>query len=318
MSFINATRRKHVSLGAKSKSGTTPLTWEVPKTGLLAGIMLHITGTLAGTITAPNALGKAAIVRNVRLIVNAGIDLYNISGAGYHYLLRDFINDYRDPVPQTDARSAIAAATYDVSMYLPIAINDRDPVGLVMLQNEETLVSLTVQFEDDANLGTGITSNTATVKPYAILFTVPIDMKNDWPNLSNIHQVLEDQRVISGAGDYEYRWPRGNTYMGVYHGLGIGASGSDGFTTAKLMINQSETLEEYDVNAIDKAFSVTHGRDRITGTIPFDLIGTSGLGMFGLSRDLIYSQAVTELSSVIAASGAGTLYTVRRQLVNLD
>ena len=83
MSFQQYTRRKLIPLGAKAKGASNPLQWDVPKTGLLASIYLNITGAVAGSLSGPNALGMASIVRNVRVITNSGIDLINISGAGY-------------------------------------------------------------------------------------------------------------------------------------------------------------------------------------------------------------------------------------------
>jgi hypothetical protein len=64
-------------------------------------------------------------------------------------------------------------------------------------------------------------------------------------------------------------------------------------------------------------FNRFHGRARILGVIPFDLVGSSGLGNFGSVRDVLYSQLITDLDSVINFAAAGTLYTIRRQLVNL-
>jgi hypothetical protein len=40
--------------------------------------------------------------------------------------------------------------------------------------------------------------------------------------------------------------------------------------------------------------------------------------MFGSSRDMLYSAAVTDLASVITVSSAVTMFTVRRQLISLE
>ncbi len=51
--------------------------------------------------------------------------------------------------------------------------------------------------------------------------------------------------------------------------------------------------------------------------IPIDLMSSAGLGLYDRVRDTINSALVTSLDSVITATGAGTLFTMRRQLVNL-
>lgn len=314
--FEQSTRRKLLPLSAATKGVSNPLVWEVPKTGLLAGIWLSITGTVSGSLSAPNALGMASIVRAVKLVVNSGIDLINITGPMYHYLLRDYIDDYRDPVPAATARNAVTATTFDVSMYLPVALNARDPIGLIMLQNEQTQLTLSVEFEADSVVATGATV-VATVSPMLELFTVPVNPA-DWPPLNTVHQIIGDSRVISGAGEYSYRWPRGNTYVQVLHGLGIGASPADSWSSAKVQLNQSDVVMGPVTPAlIGLEYTRTHGTARRLGMVPFDLAGSSGLGVFGSARDLLYSQVVTELESLITATGAATLHTVRRQLVQL-
>jgi hypothetical protein len=46
-------------------------------------------------------------------------------------------------------------------------------------------------------------------------------------------------------------------------------------------------------------------------------MASSGLGLYGLTRDVFDTSKVTDIASVLTASGAGTLYTLRRQLVTL-
>ncbi len=313
--FQNKTRRKLIPLASQSKGSTNPLVWEIPKTGLLAGIHLAITGSISGTLSNQNALGFSSVVNRVRLIGNAGIDIINITGPHYHWLLRDMLEHFIDVCPSSSGRTAITATTFDLGMWLPVCLNGRDPLGLIMLQNEETLLTLEVEFNADANVATGATV-TATVLPSIEIFTVPTDPA-DYPPLNVLHQIVSDSVAISAAGDYSYRWPRGNTYVQVIHGCGLNTTPADSWTEYKLRVNQSENIERYTPALLDLAFARTHGRARVKGVIPIDFIGTSGLGNYGSTRDLLYSALVTELESVVTASAAATLYTVRRQLITL-
>lgn len=317
MPFNTSTRRKVIPLASLTQASGNPLVWELPRTGILESIHLAVSVTIAGTLSAPNALGAQAIIKRVRLIANSGIDLVNISGVGFNSLIRKFCEDYTDLTPGTNAGAAITATTFNLPVVIPVALNSRDPVGLFMLQNEQTLLQLSVEIEAAANLATGITTLNYTVRPTINVFTVPINTQ-DWPDFSLVHTLIEDSRAVGGSGDFEYQWPRGNTYLQVLHGLGLAQSGSDLFNRLRVRLNQSDFLLDMDVNSINIEFERLHGYTRVLGVAPVDLIGTSGLGVYGSARDMLYSGAVTDLATVITATGAGTLYTVRRQLIKIQ
>ena len=318
--FVANTRRKVVQIPTQTRpagGGTTSI--NLPKTGLLAGIFLAIRGTVGGTVTTANPLGFSSIINRVRLTLNSGIDIFNVSGPGYNYLLREVLeSEYIDISGQNNARSAVTAAAFNLDMFIPVAINMRDPLGLILLQNEQTLLTLNIDWNADTNVVlTGGGTITATAVPYIELFTVPVDPQ-DFPPINIIHQILEDQQAISGAQDWVYNWPRGNTYLQVLHGVGIGAAGADGFNKAQIRVNQSDYLQSTDVPFLDLEFRRVRGRARPAGGIFFDLLGTSGIGNYGLTRDVFNSSLVTDLASVITTTGAYTAYDVRRQLVVLQ
>lgn len=317
--FDMSTRRKVIPMAAITRptGGGISQPVQLPKTGLLAGIHLRITGTISGAVGAVNALGMASIIKRVRVTANSGIQLVDVSGPGYHYLLRPGLeSEYVDVVGQSNATSAVTATTVNLDMWLPFAVNMRDPVGLIMLQNEQTIINLGIEWEADTTVtATGTFSNFQVV-PYLVLFTVPTDPAN-WPKLNRVHQILEDSQTVAGSGDQTYIWQRGNVYLQVAHGCGMAASAADTFSRFKVRVNQSDYLVDVGTDFLDMEARVLRGRARTAGTILYDLLGTSGLGNFGLARDMFNSALVTDLASIITATGATTLYTVRRQLVTL-
>src|SRR5262249_40569743 len=153
-----------------------------------------------------------------------------VSGAGYHYLYRDLLDsEYINCFPQSDARSAVANGAATLDMILPLMLNPRDTPGVILAQNEETILTLWINWLADASVGTGV-SVTGFARPYIEVFTVP-DSMQDWPRLDVAHVIQEDRQTVAGAGSYRYAWPRGNIYLRTIHGLGIGAAGADNFTT---------------------------------------------------------------------------------------
>ena len=318
MAWPANTRLKKIELPSQVTALLTgeTLSFDIPKTGIFAGLLLVMTGTLTGTPSTLDALGKANLITRVRLIANAGINLIDVSGEGYHYLYRDMIEHLVDPVPQSDARSAVASGAIDLSMYFPISLNSRDPLGLIMLQNEDTQLRLEVEIAPVTALANDFTALAFTVAPFLDIFTVPIDPK-DWPPFQFAHTVTQEEQTISGAGDITYNWPRGNIYAQLIHGVGIGAAGTDNWTNAQVRVNQSEYLYDAPPAFWIRDFSRFRGRTKIAGVIPIDFLSQSGLGNYGSGRDLLDSRQLTDISTVIAASGADTLYTIKRQLVPL-
>jgi hypothetical protein len=318
--FAVNTRRKILPLtGAVTRpvGGGTFGPYTLPKTGLLARLYLALRGTVAGTLTTPNALGMASLISRIRVVANSGLDIFNVSGAGYHYLLRNMLeSEYIDPVSQSNATAAVTATAFNLDAVIPIAVNMRDPSGLLMLQNEQTIVNVYIDWLADASVATGATVTLTTGDLFMEVFTVPPDPQ-DWPNLNIVHQCLEDQQQVAGAGDFPYNWPRGNTYVQIAHGFGIGAAGADNFSRLALRVNQSDYLQNTPPDYLDVEYRLMRGRARPLGGVFIDLAATSGLGCYALARDLLNSALVTDLATVVTASGAGTLYTVRRQLLTL-
>ncbi len=295
--------------------GTTVL--QLPRVGFLAWLFLSITGSVAGTLSAPNAFGMASVVKRVRLTSSAGTDIINISGQGYHYIYRNYINGYFDPVPFATARNAVTATTFDDSMLLPVVINDRDALGLINLQNEQTQLQLFIDWETDGAVATGATV-TATCVPHLCLFTVPPSPK-DYPDFSNIVQIIETQENVGqSSGDYTYYWPRANfRYLQTLHGYGQAQAGADNWNRARLRLNQTTFIYDYDVGTMNIEYDVDHPAQRIAGVVPWDLMGSSGFAVYDKLRDTIDAGQYTDIASVITVTASGTLYTIRRMVVPL-
>lgn len=289
---------------------------ELPKLGLLGRIFLQISGSVAGTLSAPNALGFSSIIKRVRLATNSGIDLFNVSGAGYGYLLQPWLElNEHVASPANQYNTAVTATTFNLNMVIPVMLNQHDPIGMILLQNEQLQVILTVEWEADATVATGATV-TGTATPVLEFFTKPPDPV-DMPRLDVIHQIIEDQITVSGAGDHIYNVPRGNTYLGLFFGAGINASPADSWSRAIMRINQNDILYDVSPALATAMVGFRSGLTRGLGQIPFNLLGSDGLGDYGTARDFINTALLTDFQVVITATGALTLYVVRRMLMPL-
>jgi len=316
--FNGATRRKVNQLGnvVKVTGASNVSSFNIPKVGYVGRIWLAIRGTVAGTLTVPNALGFASIIRNINVQVNSGLQLYNSSGAGFHYLLRPFLDFGQDPFPQSNARSAVTAAAFNLDMMVPLMLNFRDPIGLILAQSEATLLTVNITWESDSVVATGATVN-CTVTPYVEFFTVPSSDAAQPPR-NTVHQILEDQVAGVVAGPYPYTLPRGGLYLMLLLGYGMGVAGADNASQVQLRAAQSDYLQSPDMPYLDMITAATgFQRQRLAGTYPLDFAGTSGLGTYDLMRDTIDTSRLTDMAAVIQATAGGTLFALRRQLLQI-
>lgn len=318
MTFVDNTRLKLV----KTQTMTRPVGGgqtfvELPKAGILMGILIPISVTIAGTLTVPNADGLASVIKRIRLQINAGQVIFDISGRGYFYLLSQMIQDNYNMAIYTNALAAVTAATFNLDIFIPVALNTRDEIGLIMLQSLQTFATLVIDWEADTTVATGATI-TGTASPELMIFEVPSD-KADMPRLNTIHQVLEETVAISAAGDYDHHIPIGATLVGEYYLIPAG------YSNCQLRLQSSNVIEDFTPQQHRLFYLLVTSRDltlagAYTGflnRIFLDFAGSDGLGQFGSVRDLINTGALSDIVTRITMVGATTLTAVRRQIVQL-
>jgi hypothetical protein len=317
--FAANTRQKIIVQPALVKPAAAGITeLQIRRTGLLARIYLKINALGAGAVGAANPLGWSSAIRRVRLVANSGLELFSVTGPGYTYMLQHMLeSQYAAATPQNDGALAVdVAAAKELDMVIPIAVSMMDFTGLVLVQSEQILVTLQIDWETDANVGGAGFSYTATATPYVEFFSIPLDPA-DAPDLSRAHVILEESRAIGGAGQFIYEPLRRPTYLQLAHGSGFGVAGADNFTTARLRVEQSNYLFDGDVNALNMLWNFHHGYARVPGVWIYDWMASSGLGNYGGARDRVNTATITSFESEFNAVAAGTLTTIRRMLVDL-
>lgn len=319
--FERNTRNKIVRLASMSyPTGGGITSIELPKTGFLARLYLNFTITVGGTVNTPNPLGICSAIKRVRVSTNTGIDLFNVSGAGNFYLLQNNqeLGAINGRQPQNQGSTAVSATSFNLDMVVPIMLNLHDPVGMLLLQNEQLQVILTIEWETPTTIGgTTATVTAGACNPALEFFTVPV-AKEDWPPLGVVHQIIEDQIAIGATGDYTYNFPRGNVYLQALFGYGINAAPADNWSRLILRINQSDILYDFVPATMNQLVGYKNNLTRGLGQIPVDLLGSDGLGAYGSARDFINSRLLTDFQAVLTATATGTLYVVRRMLLPLE
>jgi hypothetical protein len=324
--FYAGTRRKVLPQGVLTKPGAGGGLQQIQldRAGFLQGVWLAITGTLAsaGGVTAPNAWLMASAIREVRLRPNAANDIYDTTGFAYKKLVDPFLGSmYYAAMGDTynQGNTTPAAGSWKLDMYLPVAMNRRDPVGLFNLQNPTTTVNLSVYFEADATIATGIDSFTLTVQPY--LDILDLFDPRVLPPQVYLHQIKDDYRSGS-AGDIPYDPELGQKYLSVNHVL-LNSTGAgtpiDTWTRFQSVVNGTDRWQDTNQEFQNMQYHMNYGSNRPTGVIVDDFLASTELGtLSGLDRDIFDTSDTTAWRHLITTSVAWQLATVRRQLVEFS
>lgn len=319
--FYRGMRLKRSRLNTITKAaGTSGIqSQQLPRVGLLQGIRLDISVVVGGTLGTATTAGIQAAIRRIRVNVNSGQDIVNITGQGYSSILKYLIGSEYFAASQVAAsgnqgRSPVVLGTFGLDMYIPIAMNRRDPIGLFNLQSETSTVQLEIDFAPDTDLASTATV-AVTVQPSMDWFTIP-DPLPAVPT-GYVHQIIEDSRTVSGAGDYTYEPLRGQRYLQVAHGftLGDSATAADAFSRFRVLVGSSDVWRDDTVGQLDIDWQLNYGSVRPAGVLVQDYMASSELGMLGLMRDTFDTALTTDYQHILTATGAGTLTTIRRQLV---
>jgi len=150
---------------------------------------------------------------------------------------------------------------------------------------------------------------------------VPLDERS-YPPLGTLHQVLEQVITLPGTGAFTYIWPIGNLFLQMLHGAGFGAAtATDYFDRIQLRQNYSDYISDTLIDFYTMSNPMLRNQQRLFGTIPLDLLSTSGLGVYDQPRDVIDSSQLTDLATIVNISTTPTVapqnqfYSVFRQYV---
>jgi hypothetical protein len=347
MSFIDATRQNFTELPAQTVPEQGRVYFQLPKVGLLSRMFLHIQGTANVTLgTGTAVLSERTLfnlIKRIRLVANSGASIFDVSGYGT-YLINTLSRKNSIPTDSpvdTGIKTLIHSAgvsagsnVWNAILEIPIAINERDPIGMVLLQNNATQLVLEVDFNPVYGVtdiiapikvtGNAVAEFTGKVGVMMEYFTVPRNAE-DYPALNVVHQWLEQSDAISSAGVFNKSLMRGNTYMKLLHFATInGALNTADVERLRILYNQSEV--PYTIDQITQLFlqRQRYGRDLPKGLFVHDWYMSNGLVGLGNSRDFINSANVTEFQSEVSIkagtnvpAGSSFINTITEQLIKI-
>ncbi|WID10856.1 hypothetical protein phiG2_13 [Lysinibacillus phage phiG2] len=346
MAFINATRQNIRKVGQLKYASAQRSSLDLPRTGLLANLFIRVKGTMTVTKGTGTATFKTDnynkpfnLIDRIKVTANSGTEIVNVTAMGL--MIRNMISEssVMDMAGSTLPSAVSASPVYkfgtneganpvEFTIKVPIQVNDRDNIGMILLQNGETLITVGLDWANVSNLFTLTGNATVAFDGDAHIsmeyYSVPAN-REDYPDLSIAHTMLEDKSDIDGTGDKTYTIPRGNIYQRIIHRVMLNGvpAGFDDVDKLKMVYNQSETpyeLESHDIYALQRS---RYKRDLPQAVFVYDF-SYQGLAGLGGNRDLVNSKAITDFNSIIQiatnatlGSNNNSLLTFREQLVPL-
>lgn len=339
MSFERATRqniRKIAVLPYESKQRKSK---DLPRTGLLANLFLRVEGTLTVTLNGGTAVLKAdqynkpyGLIDRFSLKTNNSTSIVDVTGHGL--FLRNLMDDnqFLDILASSMVEAQTDNPTYQFAtsaganpvaftLKVPVVTNDRDLIGLILLQNGETLVTANIDWADVSNLFTltggatvDFTGNAHMTMEY---FDVPAQ-KADYPNLSLVHTLLEDTIAIDGTGTTDYQIPRGNIYQRLYHRILLNGAPAAATDIEQLWLQYNQSISPYAIESKDflAMQRIKYKRDLPKGVYVWDF-SYQGQAGYGSHRDLVNSAEITDFLSRIDVASAATLGTNNNKIFTL-
>lgn len=340
MLFAQSTRQNFQMLPAKRVTAENEtVQFTLPKVRLLSRIMLQVEAVATLTSTAASistsTFSPFNILRRVSLDLNNGFSPFIVNGKDlYLYnLVRDnseVFGRQTNPKGNTYVENTATAGGRDnkikFTLNLPLTLNERDAVGLLLLQNEETNVTLSVDVDTLANAytlnagnGDAVTFKSMTITPMVETFSIP-PLKQAFPQIDILKLVSSRTEKFGGNGSNVVKLSTGT----IYRKLIMQFTKEDGtpmlddeFTgNIELVFNQADIPYSIKPSILSAYNHQQFGHILPNGVFVFDF-SYMGISNLGGSRDYIDTERLTEFWIRFNTNQAGNCTVISENLSRL-
>ena len=319
--------RQNMQMLAKQTVTSTPNTaqFTLPKARLLAGLYLNIKATFPeGAFSGPfNKAGLYKLIRRISLDLNNGFAPFVVSGTECaHYNMIDVnsenvVNSWL--VKSHDNADGTKVAT--INYHLPVTTNRRDPVGLVLLQNDQTNVTLNIDFGLGSECGASAEPTKIEVSVMAETFSIPANA-NALPDLSVLKLVHGRKDSLPTEGQQVIKLTTGT----IYRKLALYLTDADGnpmkpediTSNIELVFNQADINYSISADMLRELNAKDFGCYLPDGLYVFDFSAGGSFSNMGGTRDFIDSANLTEFWVRFTTSKKGKCEIVTETLARLN
>lgn len=316
--FTTATRQHFQSLGKQAIGEVGQVTFNLPKARLLSKVIFRISGTYKNTgSTKATAKDFYKWLSRVKLDLNNGFAPFTLTGeALYHYMKTQHNNGYMSKV-NTDSVNANSAFT--ILGVLPVALNDKDPIGYILLQNAETNVTLDITTGSMANIITGGSIESCSIEVMTESFSVPA-VSSALPDLT-VLKLVNSRNDVLVAGENTIKLSTGTIYRKILFMIkdasGNAVTDSDILSPFQLVFNQADAPYSVSAEMLRAINCLQYDNGLDKGVWALDFSAMQGFANYSGARDFIDSEKLTELWLKFTTTSAGTIEVISEKLSRL-
>jgi len=275
--------------------------FNLPKVRLLAKIALVVEGNLVIGTAAATALARFApysLLRRVQVSINNGFNPVTLSG-GETYITNIARHNgiVVKPIAGNERTMApgitVGTHPFRFTAEYPITLNERDAVGLILLQNEETVVTVNIDINPLTSLVTPAGTTTLAVTDFRITpvletFSIPA-VANAFPDISILKLQQSQLNEAPTAGVMTIRLPVGTTYRKIFLDCG------DIVLTSpiEIVLNQADTPYLINARYLRAKNEEMYGDELPANVYALDF-SYQGIANLGGLRDYIDTERLTE------------------------
>lgn len=336
--FGASTRQHYQMLGMKEVTGgAQTVAWRIPKSRLVSGVKVLVEGKIKTTGSAAVDIGKLDIYKALRLVsvdFNNGfrptvVSAYEHALINMLYPMPEMVMAATDDstlckCPAQIAASASGAETaFSFVLDMPLTLNYRDPVGLVLAQNQETNIDLSIDVANPVaviNNKSGYTAEFTSLKitPMVASFSIPSDLRA-FPDMS-VLKIVDSRNESFTSGQSYIKLPTGMIYRKLILKFenedGTPMSIDDITSNIEIVFNTADVPYTVSPKML-KAINIQQAGVKFPEGVYFFSFDYQGVLGYGGSRDYIDSERITELAVRFNANKAGKLTVISEKISRL-
>lgn len=338
--FAQMTRQNFQMLPSQSCRENDTVQFTLPKVRMTNRVRLEVEAKVKVTHATSTAYLSApfapyTLLSRVGVDMNNGFSPFTMSGkeaymyscvTDYQPMLNPAVSGRGKVVQGRSASPSGSENTIRFLLDLPLTLNDRDPVGLILTQNQETNVTISVTvgqvsalLDDTVSTGYKVELKSLTITPLVESFSVPAH-PNSFPDISILKIVQASRQAYSGPGQQVMKLPVGMTYrkliLFIEDKNGKGVADTDLTGNIEIIFNQADIPY-----VIKPSILAAYNHEQFKGALPkgmyvFDF-SYQGMSGYGGARDYVDTERLTEFWVRFNSTGAGQVTAVYEMLSQL-